>query len=87
MKAIISLMNSKGSKPKSKRSFHVVIEKDEAGNYVGIVPELPGCHSQARSRTELTKRVKEAIELYLESHKDASPKIDFVGVQLIDITV
>jgi predicted RNase H-like HicB family nuclease len=49
-----------------KRQFTVVIEQDEDGYYIGIVPELPGCHTQAKSLEELKKRIKEAIELYLE---------------------
>jgi predicted RNase H-like HicB family nuclease len=55
-----------------KRIFNVVIEKDAAGYFVGIVPELPGCHGQARSLDELSKRMKEAIELYLEVQKSMS---------------
>jgi len=50
-----------------KRQYNVVIEQDEDGYYVGIVPELPGCHTQAKSLDELRKRIKEAIELYLEN--------------------
>jgi len=37
------------------RKFNVIIEKDEDGYYVGFVPELPGCHSQAKSLDELQK--------------------------------
>ena len=47
--------------------FAVMVEKDEDGVYVASVPELPGCHTQARTLDELTKRVKEAIEAYLEA--------------------
>ena len=49
------------------RTFHVVIEKDEDGFFVGEVPELPGCHSLAKSLTQLRSRMKEAIEVYLEA--------------------
>jgi len=44
----------------------VVIEKDEDGYYVASVPELPGCHTQAKTLDELIERVREAVELYLE---------------------
>ena len=50
----------------SNLKFVVIVEKDEAGYYVGSVPELPGCHTQAKTIDELLKRVKEAIKLYLE---------------------
>ena len=48
------------------REFTVVIEQDEEGYVVGTVPELKGCHTQARSLDELMARVEEAILLCLE---------------------
>jgi predicted RNase H-like HicB family nuclease len=53
-----------------KRHFNVVIERDEEGYYIASVPALPGCHTQARSLGELEKRIKEAIQLYLEVEND-----------------
>jgi len=47
--------------------FAVVVEKDEDGYYVASVPELPGCHTQAKTLDELMKRVREAVEAYLEA--------------------
>jgi len=44
-----------------KREFSVVIEMDSDSYYVATVPELRGCHTQARSLDTLMKRVKEAI--------------------------
>jgi predicted RNase H-like HicB family nuclease len=70
-----------------KRSFNVVIEKDAAGYYVGVVPELPGCHSQARSLDLLAKRMKKAIELYLEIQKEIPAKSSFIGIQQIEVSV
>jgi len=49
-----------------KREFSVVIERDEDGYYVGSVPELKGCHTQAKSLDKLMGRIKEAILLCLE---------------------
>lgn len=51
--------------------FKVIIERDETGWYVASVPELPGCHTQAKTVEELRKRVKEVIELVLETDADA----------------
>ncbi|NLU56773.1 MAG: type II toxin-antitoxin system HicB family antitoxin [Methanosarcina thermophila] len=34
--------------------------------YVASVPELPGCHTQSKILGELNRRMKKAIELYLE---------------------
>ena len=39
----------------------IVIERDVDGYFVAFVPELPGCHSQARDLDELMDRIKEAI--------------------------
>jgi predicted RNase H-like HicB family nuclease len=64
--------------------FNVVIEKDEDGFYVATVPSLPGCHTQAKSLDELTERIKEAIEVYLEVEKDIDVR-EFIGVQVIEI--
>ena len=70
-----------------KRTFNVVIEKDAGGYFVGVVPELPGCHSQAHSLDELSKRMKEAIELYLEVQKAMPIKLNFIGIQQIEVTI
>ena len=50
---------------KTQRKFTVVIERDEEGYYVGTVPALRGCHTQAKTLDTLMKRVREAIELCL----------------------
>ena len=49
-----------------QRQFDVVIERDEEGYYVASVPQLPGCHTQARSLDEVAERIREAVELCLE---------------------
>jgi len=38
-----------------KKEFSVIIEKDSKGYFVGTVPELRGCHSQAKSLDKLMK--------------------------------
>ncbi len=48
------------------RQFDVVLERDEEGYYVASVPQVSGCHTQARSLDEVTARIREAIELCLE---------------------
>ncbi|MGB0389749.1 MAG: type II toxin-antitoxin system HicB family antitoxin, partial [Ardenticatenaceae bacterium] len=53
-----------------KREFNVVIQRDTEGYYVGSVPALPGCHTQAKSLDQLMERVTEAIELYLEVERE-----------------
>lgn len=48
------------------RAFNVIIERDSEGYYVASVPELRGCHTQAKSLDALMKRIREAIELCLD---------------------
>ena len=67
------------------RDFSVIIEHDAEGNYVGTMPTLRGCHSQARSLDELMVRIREAIELCLEVQGDSLESLDFVGVQRITV--
>lgn len=47
--------------------FRVLIEPDEDGVFVAVVPSLPGCVSQGATRAEALANVREAIVLYLES--------------------
>lgn len=49
-----------------KREFNVLIELDGDGYSVASVPELRGCHTQARSLDSLHERITEAIALCLE---------------------
>ena len=68
--------------------FAVVVEKDEEEYYVASVPELPGCHTQAKTLDELTTRIKEAIEVYLES-EGYKPKagVELIGFQFVEVPV
>ncbi len=73
--------------------FKVLIEQDEDGIYVAPVPELPGCYTQGKTLEEVRKRIKEDIELVLESDKNAkeeklqSPKSSshFFGIEEVTI--
>ena len=67
------------------RDFNVIIEQDAQGFYVGSVPTLRGCHTQAKSLDELMERIREAIELCLEVEGDSLEPLDFVGVQKITV--
>ncbi|MEW6606837.1 MAG: type II toxin-antitoxin system HicB family antitoxin [bacterium] len=65
------------------RAFNVVIELDSEGYYVASVPELRGCHTQAKSLDTLMKRIREAIELCLEVEGEQFLPQEFIGVQRI----
>ena len=65
------------------RAFNVIIKRDSEGYYVASVPELRGCHTQARSLDTLMKRIREAIELCLEVQGQDMPPYEFIGVQRV----
>jgi predicted RNase H-like HicB family nuclease len=67
------------------REFSVIIERDAEGYYVGTVPALRGCHSQARSLDELMIRIREAAEVCLEAQGESLEPLDFVGAKTISI--
>lgn len=68
-----------------QRQFDVVIERDEEGFYIASVPQLPGCHTQAKSLDELTGRIREAVELCLEVAGAPERTLEFVGIQRITV--
>jgi len=69
------------------KEYYMVIERDQAGWYVGNIPELPGCHTQGRTIEELTTRMREAINLYLEDGDTVMlPTSEFVGVHRVAVS-
>ena len=67
-----------------KPEFTVIIERDAEGYFVATVPELRGCHTQAKSLDKLMRRVREAISLCLEVQGKRKGS-EFVGVQRIAV--
>jgi len=67
--------------------FDVIVEQDTEGWYVGSVPALQGCHTQARSVEELLVRVREAAELCLEVSGGQPSGTGFVGVRRVSVAV
>ncbi len=73
------------------KTFTAYIEWDpETELYVGIVPGIPGAHTQGVSLDELHKNLKEVLELCLEEAKEAGEIADFprfFGLQQIEVAV
>ena len=73
------------------RTFTAYIEWDpETELYVGIVPGVPGAHTQGATLDELHANLKEVLELCLEEARDAGDTNDypqFFGLQQIEIAV
>ena len=70
---------------KSKRTFTVIIERDEEGWYIATVPALHGCHTQAKNMDVLLKRVREVIELCLKGEDERPGSLELVGIQQIAV--
>ena len=70
------------------RKIAAYIEKDpETRLYVGIVPGIPGAHSQGETLDELQRNLKEVLELCLgEMDSESMSEIpEFVGIQEIEV--
>ena len=68
------------------KEYTVVIERDEQGYLIGSVPELQGCHTQARSMDDLLQRIREAIQLCLEVQGDAAEEpLELIGIQRVAV--
>ena len=62
--------------------YRVIIEKDEDGVLVARVPDLSGCATEGKTREELMKNVKEAIQAYLEALKEHGEPVPIETVQV-----
>jgi len=69
--------------------FTAYVEWDpETKIYVGIVPGIPGAHTQGATLDELQQNLKEVLELCLEENKKSSEELPkFIGLQQIEVSV
>ena len=73
----------------SLNTYTAYVEYDpETELYVGIVPGIPGAHTQATSLDELQANLKKVLELCLEEFEGEKSDLPrFVGLQLIEVAV
>ncbi len=74
----------------SVRNIAAYIEKDpESGFYVGIIPGVPGAHTQGETLDELHKNLKEVVALCLNEmppqERERLP--EFVGIQQLEVAI
>lgn len=70
--------------------FTAYIEKDlDSEYYIGMIPTVPGAHTQAKTLDKLSIRLKEVLELCFETMTDDEKKDipQFIGTQQISIVV
>lgn len=70
---------------KNAFNFTVIIEQDEDGIYVAKVPDIPGCYTQGKSVEQVMERIKEAIQVCLDSEKEEPEPLKFIGLQQIEV--
>lgn len=70
------------------KTFTAYVEWDpEIKLYVGVVPGIPGAHTQAATLDELRINLKEVLELCLEEQSDSIGEFpNFVGIQQIEVS-
>jgi len=71
------------------RTFTAYVEWDPDTNlYVGIVPGIPGAHTQAATLDELRENLKEVLQLCLQEYEGSLDEIPrFVRLQQVEVAV
>jgi len=60
----------------------------ETNLYVGLIPGIPGAHTQAATLDELQQNLREVLALCLEENPDAAKELPhFVGLQQVDVVL
>jgi predicted RNase H-like HicB family nuclease len=59
------------------KSYRVSYERDESGWWVASVRGVRGCQTQGRTVDEARRRIREALELFVDNARDA-PLVDDV---------
>lgn len=57
-------------------NFTVVVEKDEDGNFLALVPALQGCYAEGATKEEALELVKDAILLHIEDRLESGEPIN-----------
>ncbi len=83
-KSAVKSIKNRPSQQRMRQIFNIIIEQGEDGYLISDVVELPGCHTQAKTYSELMKRTREAIELYLLVKQDIV-KTKFLRLQQLEI--
>jgi len=71
------------------KTFTAFVEWDpETKLYVGIVPGIPGAHTQSPTLDELHRNLKEVLQLCLEEFSGEIEHLPrFAGVQQIEVAL
>lgn len=53
------------------KTYHVGYDRDESGWWVASVREVRGCHTQGRTVDEARRRIREAMDLFVDDARSA----------------
>lgn len=72
-----------------KKVFTAFVEYDEDSKlYVGIIPSVPGAHTQAENLDELRRNLQEVLELCLEENPEiVDERLHFIGTQQVEVAL
>lgn len=62
--------------PKKSRTYRVVMEPVEDGHWLATVSSVQGCLTQGRTVKEATRRIREALALFVDDADDAELKVE-----------
>jgi predicted RNase H-like HicB family nuclease len=68
--------------------FTVVIERDEDGRYVAVVPALQGCYTEGKTEQEARDLIEDAVRLHVEDRLERGEPIhEEVGSSRVRIAI
>jgi predicted RNase H-like HicB family nuclease len=68
--------------------FTVVIERDEDGRYVAVVPALQGCYTEGETEQEARDLIEDAVRLHVEDRLERGEPIhEEVGSSRVRIAI
>ena len=50
--------------------YNAIFERDESGAWLVRIPKVPGCHTYGRTLEQARRRIREALELWIDDAKD-----------------
>src|SRR5258708_12711168 len=53
-----------------KQRYHTIIKLSDSGTYLGWVEEIPGALTHGRSLGECRRKLRDALQLMIETHRD-----------------
>jgi predicted RNase H-like HicB family nuclease len=66
--------------------FTVVIEKDEDGKFLAVVPSLQGCYTEGDTIEEAGRLIEDAIKLHIEDRiENGEPIYEEVATKEVNI--